>query len=49
MAKGLGKGIGALFPTEALEPLHNEDQIEKVAVQKLVVNPFQPRTAAWPC
>ncbi|MFC7687421.1 ParB/RepB/Spo0J family partition protein [Ureibacillus sp. GCM10028918] len=44
MARGLGKGIGALFPTETLENLQpTEDQIEKIDVQKLVVNPFQPR------
>lgn len=43
MARGLGKGIGALFPTETLENVHNEDQIEKIALQKLIVNPFQPR------
>lgn len=40
MARGLGKGIEALFPTETL---HNEDSIEKIPLQKLVVNPFQPR------
>jgi len=44
MARGLGKGIGALFPTEALDNLQpNEDQIEKIELQKLVINPFQPR------
>lgn len=44
MARGLGKGIGALFPTETLDNLQtNEDQIEKIDLQKLVVNPFQPR------
>lgn len=43
MARGLGKGIGALFPTETLESIQNEDHIEKIPLQKLVVNPFQPR------
>ena len=44
MARGLGKGIGALFPTETLDNLQpSEDQIEKIDLQKLVVNPFQPR------
>ncbi|KGR75446.1 ParB/RepB/Spo0J family partition protein [Ureibacillus sinduriensis] len=44
MARGLGKGIGALFPTETLENIQpNEDQVEKIDLQKLVVNPFQPR------
>ncbi|BDH63806.1 stage 0 sporulation protein J [Lysinibacillus sp. PLM2] len=40
MAKGLGKGISALFPTE---PLKNDDSIEKISIQKLVANPYQPR------
>lgn len=43
MARGLGKGIGALFPTETLDSLQNEDQVEKIPLQKLVANPFQPR------
>lgn len=43
MARGLGKGLEALFPTETLEPSQNEDAIEKIPLQKLVVNPFQPR------
>ena len=43
MARGLGKGIGALFPPETLVDSHNEEQIEKIELQKLVVNPFQPR------
>jgi len=44
MARGLGKGIGALFPTEALENIQtNEDQIEKIDLHKLIANPFQPR------
>ena len=43
MARGLGKGIGALFPPETLVDSHNEEQIERIELQKLVVNPFQPR------
>ena len=43
MARGLGKGIGALFPTETLDSLQNEDQVEKIPLQKRVANPFQPR------
>ena len=40
MVKGLGKGIGALFPGEAIE---KEDVVEQIDVQQIVVNPFQPR------
>lgn len=40
MAKGLGKGIGALFPGENLQ---KEDAIEQINVQQILVNPFQPR------
>jgi ParB family chromosome partitioning protein len=40
MAKGLGKGIGAIFREEAV---HNEDMVQQIALSKLVTNPFQPR------
>ncbi|MEG0448940.1 MAG: ParB/RepB/Spo0J family partition protein [Lysinibacillus sp.] len=40
MAKGLGKGIGALFPGETLE---QSGQIEQIELKRLVTNPFQPR------
>ena len=40
MAKGLGKGINALFPGEDLEPLEIVEQISLVDIKP---NPFQPR------
>lgn len=40
MAKGLGKGISALFPSE---DLNNGDSVEQIALSKIIVNPFQPR------
>lgn len=40
MVKGLGKGIDALFREEAV---HNEDQVQYIALTKIVENPFQPR------
>lgn len=40
MAKGLGKGIGALFPGETMQ---NEDVVEHINIQQIKVNPFQPR------
>lgn len=40
MAKGLGKGLDALFPTM---DVHNEESVEKIAVNKIQANPFQPR------
>lgn len=40
MVKGLGKGIGALFPEEAVQ---QEGNVQQIAVDKLVANPFQPR------
>ncbi|MGN7477739.1 ParB/RepB/Spo0J family partition protein [Solibacillus silvestris] len=40
MVKGLGKGIDALFREEAV---HKEDQVQQVAVAKILANPFQPR------
>lgn len=39
MAKGLGKGISAFFPDETL----SNNSVEYIAVNQLVVNPFQPR------
>lgn len=40
MVKGLGKGIDALFREEAV---HKEDQVQQIAVGKILANPFQPR------
>ncbi|MGY4798171.1 ParB/RepB/Spo0J family partition protein [Lysinibacillus fusiformis] len=40
MAKGLGKGIGALFPGESLE---HSGQVEEILLDLIVANPFQPR------
>jgi len=40
MAKGLGKGIGALFPGESLE---QSGQVEEIQLDLIVANPFQPR------
>ncbi|EFI66154.1 ParB/RepB/Spo0J family partition protein [Lysinibacillus sp. HST-98] len=40
MAKGLGKGIGALFPGESLE---HSGQVEEIQLDLIVANPFQPR------
>lgn len=45
MAKriGIGRGLDALIPTDTLEAFSNENAIEKIAVDKLITNPFQPR------
>ena len=40
MVRGLGKGIDALFREEAV---HKEDQVQQIAVAKILANPFQPR------
>ncbi|MCG7436746.1 ParB/RepB/Spo0J family partition protein [Lysinibacillus fusiformis] len=40
MAKGLGKGIGALFPGESLE---QSGLVEEIQLDLIVANPFQPR------
>jgi len=40
MAKGLGKGIGALFPGESLE---HSGQVEEIQLDLIIANPFQPR------
>ncbi len=40
MAKGLGRGISALFPGESLE---QSGQVEEIQLELIVANPFQPR------
>lgn len=40
MAKGLGKGINALFPGEALK---DSTQVTRIKTSQLRVNPYQPR------
>lgn len=40
MAKGLGKGISAFFPEESI---HSDNTVEYIVVNKLIVNPYQPR------
>lgn len=42
MVKGLGKGINALFPGEALEELSGE-KVEQLHVKSIQPNPYQPR------
>lgn len=40
MAKGLGKGLNALFPGE---PLDKTEKVEMLPLNQLRVNPYQPR------
>ena len=40
MAKGLGKGINVFFPEEQST---NEQEVQQIAINKLVANPYQPR------
>ena len=40
MAKGLGRGIEALFPGEALQ---EEEAVKFIKLSQIVVNPYQPR------
>ena len=40
MAKGLGKGLGVFFPEEKET---NEQEVQLIAIHKLVANPYQPR------
>lgn len=42
MAKGLGKGINALFPGEDLD-LDQLEQVEQILIIDIKPNPFQPR------
>lgn len=40
MSKGLGKGINAIFPGESINQM---ETVEKVSLNQIKVNPFQPR------
>jgi len=40
MAKGLGKGLNALFPEESLNP---SEKVELISLKEIKANPFQPR------
>ena len=40
MAKGLGKGLNALFPDESLT---KAEAIENIRLKSIKVNPYQPR------
>ena len=42
MAKGLGKGINALFPGEDLD-LDQLEHVEQILISNIKPNPFQPR------
>ena len=43
MAKGLGKGINALFPGESLSKAEKAETVEKIHVKSIKPNPYQPR------
>ncbi|WP_019415747.1 ParB/RepB/Spo0J family partition protein [Paenisporosarcina sp. TG20] len=40
MSKGLGKGINAIFPGESINQM---ETVEKISLNEIKVNPFQPR------
>lgn len=40
MAKGLGRGLDALFPGESLS---DQEKIEQIHVKSIKPNPYQPR------
>lgn len=40
MAKGLGKGINALFPGETINEV---DKVNQISISKIGANPYQPR------
>ena len=42
MAKGLGKGLNALFPGEDVKDMEKE-KVEKITLSKVKPNPYQPR------
>lgn len=46
MAKGLGKGFNALFPT--MDEVGKEEVVQEIKVNELKPNPYQPRKTFEP-
>lgn len=44
LGKGLGRGLDAIFATENIELVTDNDKIVEIALDKIKKNPYQPRT-----
>ena len=44
LGKGLGRGLDAIFATENIELVTDNDKIAEIALDKIKKNPYQPRT-----
>ena len=44
LGKGLGRGLDAIFATENVEIVTDNDKIVEIALDEIKKNPYQPRT-----
>lgn len=44
LGKGLGRGLDAIFATESVELVTDNDKIVEIALDEIKKNPYQPRT-----
>lgn len=44
LGKGLGRGLDAIFATENIELVTDNDKIVEIALEEIKKNPYQPRT-----
>ena len=44
LGKGLGRGLDAIFATENVELVTDNDKIMEIALDEIKKNPYQPRT-----
>ena len=44
LGKGLGRGLAAIFATENVEIVTDNDKIVEIALEEIKKNPYQPRT-----
>ena len=44
LGKGLGRGLDAIFATENIEIVTDNDKIVEIALEEIKKNPYQPRT-----
>ena len=42
--KGLGRGLDAIFATENVELVTDNDKVLEISLEEIKKNPYQPRT-----
>ena len=44
LGKGLGRGLDAIFATEHIELVEDNDKVVEIPLEEIKKNPYQPRT-----